>query len=79
MSKMTFKEFQATRVAKTWNQARCQSYGFDEDSMDVYEYADGCFIERRPNDMYYLCIGNMDWFDPRLEMLEGLLYDRWYC
>ena len=41
MSKMTFKEFQATLTAKTWDKARCQSEGLDVDSLDVLEYEDG--------------------------------------
>ena len=79
MSKMTFKEFQATRTAKTWDKARCQSEGLDVDSLDVLEYEDGCYIECCQNGMYSLVIGNQDWHDARLEMLENLLYDHWYC
>lgn len=79
MSKLTFKEFQDTRKAVTWGQARCQAEGFDENSLEVLEYDDGSsYIECYPNKMYGLSIGNLDWFDARLEMLEQLLYDHCY-
>lgn len=77
--KLSFTAFQATRVAKTWDQARCQEMGYDDESMSVLEYEDGCYIECCPDNMYYLLIGNQDWFDCRLEVLEQLLYDLWYC
>lgn len=79
MSKLTFKEFQDTRKAVTWGQARCQAEGTDEVSMDVLEYSDGnLFIECHPDFMYQLVIGELIWFDARLEMLEQLLYDHCY-
>ena len=79
MSKLTFKEFQDTRKAVTWGKARYQAEGTDEVSMDVLEYSDGnLFIECYPNKMYGLTIGNLYWFDARLEMLEQLLYDHCY-
>ena len=77
-SKLTFKEFQATRKAVTWDQARCQNEGFECVSMDVLEYEDGCYIECRPGSMYQLIIGNLDWFMSNLETLEQLLYDKYY-
>ena len=76
--KLTFKEFQATRRAVTWDQARCDNEGFDSEPAEVLIYEDGCYIECRPDNMYQLQIGNQDWFDPRLEVLEQLLYDNWY-
>jgi len=76
--KLTFKEFQATRRAVTWDQARCHNEGLDSESAEVLIYEDGCYIECRPDNMYQLQIGNQDWFDPRLEVLEQLLYDNWY-
>lgn len=79
MSKMTFKEFQATRTAKTWDQARCQEMAEDAETLEVLEYDDGnSYIVCLPDGMYELVIGNQDWFDARLEMLEQLLYDNWY-
>lgn len=76
--KLTFKEFQATKMAQTWDQARCQAACLDGESAEVLIYEDGCYIECRPDNMYQLQIGNQDWFDPRLEVLEQLLYDLWY-
>lgn len=78
MSKLSFEEFQATRTAKTWDQARCQAEGFDEESMEVLEYEGGGFIECLPFNMFQLTIGNLDWYEPNLEMLEQLLYDLYY-
>lgn len=79
MSKLSFKEFQESCKAVTWDKARCQEMGHDENSLEVLEYADGnSYIECYPNNMYGLTIGNLDWFDARLEMLEQLLYDNWY-
>ena len=76
--KLTFKEFQATKMAQTWDQAQCQAAGLDGESAEMLVYEDGCYIECRPDNMYQLQIGNQDWFDPRLEVLEQLLYDLWY-
>lgn len=76
--KLTFKEFQATKVAQTWDQAQCQAACLDGESAEMLVYEDGCYIECRPDNMYQLQIGNQDWFDPRLEVLEQLLYDLWY-
>ena len=77
-TKLTFKEFQATKKAQTWNQARCQDEGLDGESAEMLVYEDGCYIECRPDNMYQLTIGNLDWFTPNLEPLEQLLYDNWY-
>ena len=77
-AKLTFKEFQATRKAVTWDQARCQAAGLDGESAEMLMYEDCCYIECRPDGMYQLQIGNQDWFDPRLEVLEQLLYDLCY-
>ena len=77
MSKLTFEEFQATRTAKTWDQARCQAEGTDEVSMDVLEYEDG-YIECLPQGMYQLTIGSQSWCMTDLESLENLLYVHWY-
>ena len=85
MSKLSFKEFQATRKAVTWDKARCQAEGFNDESMEVLRYGDGedtledgLFIECHPDFMYQLVIGELIWFDARLEMLEQLLYDHRY-
>lgn len=77
-SKLTFKDFQATKMAQTWDQAQCQAAGLDGESAEMLVYEDGCYIECRPDNMYQLQIGNQDWFEPSLEKLEQLLYDLWY-
>jgi len=76
--KLTFKEFQATKTAQTWGEERCKEFGIDDTEAEVLVYEDNCYIECRQNGMYYLLIGNQDWFDHRLEVLERLLYDLWY-
>jgi hypothetical protein len=77
--KLTFKEFQATKRAVTWDKAKCQEMGQEEETLEVLEYADGnSYIVCLPDGMYELVIANEDWYDARLEMLEQLLYDRWY-
>ena len=78
IAKLSFKEFQATKMAQTWDQAQCQAAGLDGESAEMLVYEDGCYIECRPDNMYQLQIGNQDWFDPRLEVLEQLLYDLRY-
>lgn len=77
--KLSFKEFQATRNAQTWGKAKCEMLGIEGDSAEVLVYDEECYIECCENGMYYLIIGNQDWWDPRLEMLEELLYNHWYC
>lgn len=84
MSKLTFKEFQETRKAVTWDQARCQAEGFNNESMEVLVYCDpeeiesGLFIECCPDGTYQLYVGELSWFYPRLEVLEKRLYDLMY-
>jgi len=76
--KLTFKDFQATKVAQTWGPEDCRNERLDSESAEVLVYEDGCYIECRPGNVYQLQIGNQDWFDPRLEVLEQLLYDLRY-
>ena len=76
--KLTFKEFQATKVAQTWGAEDCRNEGLDGESAEVLIYEDGCYIECRPHNMYQLQIGSSDWFDPNLEKLERILYDTFY-
>lgn len=76
--RLSFKEFQATKKAVTWGEERCKEFGIDDTKAEVLVYEDDCYIECRPDNMYQLQIGNQDWFDPRLEVLEQLLYDNWY-
>lgn len=73
--KLTFKEFQATKRAVTWDKERLQAVGLDGESASMLVYEGGGYIECHPNFMYQLTIGNLDWLDPRLEVLEQLLYD----
>ena len=76
--KLTFKEFQATKVAQTWSPEDCVNDGLDDESAEVLVYEDGCYIECRPGNVYQLQIGNQGWFDPNLEKLERILYDTCY-
>lgn len=76
--KLTFKEFQATRVAQTWGPEDCVINGLDDESAEVLVYEDGCYIECRPGNVYQLQINSSGWFDPNLEKLERILYDTCY-
>ena len=37
MSKLSFKEFQESRKAVTWDKPKCQEMGHDENSLEVLE------------------------------------------
>ena len=77
--RLTFKQFQASKEAKTMGQGWCDENGFDAPSMEVLQYDQGSFIiVERPGPVY-LIIAHHEWRSNNLESLERLLYDRWYC
>lgn len=77
-AKLSFKEFQATKVAQTWGPKDCVNNGLDDESAEVLVYENGCYIECRPGNMYQLQIHSSECFDPNLEKLERILYDTYY-
>lgn len=76
MCNSSFKEFQASREAQTWDQAKLQSECLEGESAEMLVYECDYYIECRPGNMYQLTIHNHDWFSNDLEKLERILYDK---
>ena len=76
--KLTFKEFQATKVAQTWGPEDCRNERLDSESAEVLVYEDGCYIECRSGGHFHLIIECGEWLSNDLASLEQLLYDLWY-
>lgn len=76
---LTFKQFQATRVARTMNEAWCDEFYPGVSSAEALVYDTGCFILVKSPGQFHLVIGHNEWYSNHLESLERLLYDRWYC
>ena len=77
--RLTFKQFQASKEAKTMDQGWCEDNGLDASSAEVLMYPEGCFILVTSPGQFHLIIGYNEWRSNNLESLERILYDRWYC
>lgn len=77
--RLTFKQFQASREAKTMSQGWCEEQGLDTSSAEVLMYPEGSFILVTSPEQFHLIIEYNEWRSNNLESLERLLYDRWYC
>lgn len=75
---LTFKQFQATRTARTWSQDRCDEVGLELESAEMLEYGNECFIQVLSPSRYYLIIETKEWRSNDLASLEWLLYSQWY-
>ena len=77
--RLTFKQFQASKEAKTMDQGWCEDNGLDASSAEVLMYPEGCFILVTSLGQFHLIIEYNEWRSNNLESLEQILYDRWYC
>ena len=78
--RLTFKQFQASREAKTMSQGWCEDNDLDASSAEVLMYPEGSFIILSNNPgCYQLIIERSEWRSNNLESLERILYDHWYC
>ncbi len=75
----TFKQFQASKEAKTMDQGWCEDNGLDASSAEVLMYPEGSFIIVTSPGQFHLIIEYNEWRSNNLESLEQILYDRWYC
>lgn len=76
---LTFKQFQASKEAKTMDQGWCEDNGLDASSAEVLMYPEGSFILVTSPGQFHLIIEYNEWRSNNLESLERILYDRWYC
>lgn len=77
--RLTFKQFQASKEAKTMDQGWCEDNGLGASSAEVLMYPEGSFILVTAPGQFYLIIEYNEWRSNNLESLEQILYDRWYC
>ncbi len=77
--RLTFKQFQASKEAKTMDQGWCEDNWLDTSSAEVLMYPEGSFIIVTAPGQFYLIIEYNEWRSNNLESLERILYDRWYC
>ena len=79
-SRLTFEQFQRSKVAQIKNREWCQDQGLDVWTvLPVLMYDTECYIVIVAPGDYNLIIGNCEWRSNNLESLERILYDRWYC
>ena len=76
---LTFKQFQASKEAKTMAQGWCEDNGLGASSAEVLMYPEGSFIIVTAPGQFYLIIEYNEWRSNNLESLEQILYDHWYC
>ena len=77
--RLTFKQFQASKEAKTMGQGWCEDNDLGASSAEVLMYPEGSFILVTSPGQFHLIIGCNEWRSNNLESLERILYDRWYC
>ena len=77
--RLTFKQFQASKEAKTMDQGWCEDNGLDASSAEVLMYPEGSFILVTAPGQFHLIIEYNEWRSNNLESLELILYDSWYC
>ena len=77
--RLTFKQFQASKEAKTMDQGWCEDNGLGASSAEVLMYPEGSFILVTSPVLFHLIIEYNEWRSNNLESLEQILYDRWYC
>ena len=77
--RLTFRQFQASKEAKTMDQGWCEDNGLGASSAEVLMYPEGSFILVTSPGQFHLIIACNEWRSNNLESLEQILYDRWYC
>ena len=77
MGMLSFKEFQATRVARSLTPDEMDRRGLEPTHSEVFEYDDRCFIFCREDGLYELLVGR-SWRSMDLEFLERKLFTEWY-
>lgn len=77
--RLTFKQFQASKEAKTMDQGWCEDNCLGASSAEVLMYPEGSFILVTSPGQFHLIIEYNEWRSNNLESLERILYDRWYC
>jgi hypothetical protein len=79
---LTFERFQSSKHDATRDELLAYGYIFDEErEVRAFAYVGHLFIEDarawdadHREDAYYLMLGNSEYFDPKLEPLEYMLY-----
>lgn len=78
MGMLSFKEFQATRVARSLTPDELDNMGLSASHAEVFMYDEQCFIICNEDHSFTLIIRFDEWTSMDLEFLERKLFTKWY-